>query len=43
MGVYFLYRLANGKSLMVDDSAQVAIAYQESLASFYFQHKVNPW
>ncbi|GJS02747.1 phospholipase-like protein [Tanacetum coccineum] len=36
----FLYRLAHGISLDVEDPIQTALAYQERMARFYFQHKV---
>ncbi|GKC23702.1 phospholipase-like protein [Tanacetum coccineum] len=38
--VFFLYRLANGLSLDVEDPVQVALAYRERLAQVYFSNKV---
>ncbi|GJZ59490.1 phospholipase-like, aminotransferase-like mobile domain protein [Tanacetum coccineum] len=36
----FLYRLVNGIPLVVEDPIQVALAYQEKLVKFYFEHKI---
>ena len=39
----WLYRLAYGKSLAVDNPVQTALAYRERMADFYFKHKVHSW
>ncbi|GJR48965.1 phospholipase-like protein [Tanacetum coccineum] len=36
----FLYRLANGIPLAVEDPIQMALAYREKLVKFYFEHKI---
>nr|GEV41846.1 phospholipase-like protein [Tanacetum cinerariifolium] len=36
----FLYRLANGIPLALDDPLQSALAYHEKLIHFYFKHKM---
>ncbi|PWA46772.1 phospholipase-like protein [Artemisia annua] len=36
----FLYRLAYGIPLVMDDSTQTALAYREALIRFYFKHKI---
>ncbi|PWA56063.1 phospholipase-like protein [Artemisia annua] len=36
----FLYRLAYGIPLVMDDSIQTALAYREALIRFYFKHKI---
>ncbi|GKC00323.1 phospholipase-like protein [Tanacetum coccineum] len=36
----FLYRLAYGVPLAVDDPVQAALAYREKMIRFYFQHKM---
>ncbi|GJV26764.1 phospholipase-like protein [Tanacetum coccineum] len=36
----FLYRLAHGVPLAVDDPVQAALAYREKMIRFYFQHKM---
>ncbi|GKC50098.1 phospholipase-like protein, partial [Tanacetum coccineum] len=36
----FLYRLAYGVLLAVDDPVQAALAYREKMIHFYFQHKM---
>ncbi|GJR91053.1 phospholipase-like protein [Tanacetum coccineum] len=36
----FLYRLANGIPLALDDPLQSALVYQEKLIHFYFKHKM---
>ncbi|PWA37409.1 phospholipase-like protein [Artemisia annua] len=36
----FLYRLAYGIPLVMDDSIQTAFAYREALIRFYFKHKI---
>ncbi|GKD18504.1 phospholipase-like protein [Tanacetum coccineum] len=37
---FFLYRLAHGISLDVEDLVQAALAYREWMAQFYYNHKV---
>ncbi|PWA61132.1 phospholipase-like, Aminotransferase-like mobile domain protein [Artemisia annua] len=37
----FLYRLAHGIHLHVDDPTQAALAYREGLIRFYFENKIN--
>ena len=39
----FLYRLAHGKSLDVDNPVQTALAYREHMARFFYQHRVYSW
>ena len=39
----FLYRLAHGKSLDVDNPVQAALAYREHLAEFFLKHRVSSW
>ncbi|PWA85727.1 F-box domain-containing protein [Artemisia annua] len=39
----FLYRLAYGKSLEVDNPVQAALAYRERMANLYFKHRVHSW
>ena len=39
----FLYRLAHGKTLKVDNPIQTALAYREHLARFFFEHKIPSW
>ncbi|GKA32979.1 phospholipase-like protein [Tanacetum coccineum] len=36
----FLYRLAYGVPLVVDDPVQAALADREKMIRFYFQHKM---
>nr|GEW22793.1 phospholipase-like protein [Tanacetum cinerariifolium] len=36
----FLYRLAYGVTLAVDDPVQAALAYREKMIRFYFKHKM---
>ncbi|GJR12005.1 phospholipase-like, aminotransferase-like mobile domain protein [Tanacetum coccineum] len=36
----FLYRLAHGIPLAVEDSIQMALAYREKMVKFYFKHKI---
>nr|GFB16465.1 phospholipase-like protein [Tanacetum cinerariifolium]GFB16474.1 phospholipase-like protein [Tanacetum cinerariifolium]GFB17341.1 phospholipase-like protein [Tanacetum cinerariifolium] len=36
----FLYRLAYGVPLAVDDPVQTALAYREKINHFYFQHNM---
>lgn len=35
----FLYRLAHGIPLHLDDPVDAALAYRENMAHFYFKHK----
>ncbi|GJS72599.1 phospholipase-like protein [Tanacetum coccineum] len=37
----FLYRLAHGISLDVEDPIDVALAYREKIVRFYFSHKID--
>ncbi|GJU52221.1 phospholipase-like protein [Tanacetum coccineum] len=37
----FLYRLAHGLSLDVEDPFDVALAYREKMVHFYFSHKID--
>lgn len=39
----FLYRLAHGKRLKVENSVQAALAYREHMAKFFFTHRVSSW
>ena len=39
----FLYRLAHGKPLAVDNPIQAALAYREQMANFFLKHKVASW
>ncbi|GJT59921.1 putative reverse transcriptase domain-containing protein [Tanacetum coccineum] len=36
----FLYRLAHGIPLAVEDPIQIALAYREKMVKFYFEHKI---
>ncbi|GJR47675.1 phospholipase-like, aminotransferase-like mobile domain protein [Tanacetum coccineum] len=36
----FLYRLAHGIPLAVEDPIQMALAYREKMVKFYFEHKI---
>nr|GEU43826.1 phospholipase-like protein [Tanacetum cinerariifolium] len=36
----FLYRLAHGIPLAVEDPIQMALAYREKMVKFYFDHKI---